>query len=191
MTWLRSTFIIHVANVAAVLSLGTVSNASAGKFDLAAGGFQITSKTARTETKISNVGAYRLGYFHPVLTHFEIGIAYNLVMSAGIGGDLGYGLDIGARYFPFSANNRVQWNSADYSYGFDDIWRPYIGLSFNQRQFQSIQAGYAGFGGDIGCERSLRGALSAKAELRYLRLTGPSQGSVTEIDGYAGISVAF
>lgn len=165
--------------------------AHAGKLDAGAGVFQITSKTQKAESRISNFGVYRIGYFHPILEHLDIGIAYTLVMSGGFGGDLGYGLDVGANWFPLTRSGQTAWKTPELAYAMVEPWRPYAGISFNQRQFQSIQAGYAGFGLNIGCERSLVNSISAKAEGRYLRLAGPSQGSITEWDGYAGISVEF
>jgi hypothetical protein len=165
--------------------------AEAVELDLAAGSFQIEAKTSETEGQISNIGAYTMRFRFPVIQNFDFAIGYSLIMSNGIGGDLAYGLDLGIVYFPLShsSTERVQSETAQMLIA--ELWRPYVSVGFNQRQYQSVQAGYAGFSMSVGTVRQLEWPVNAVGEIRYVSLAGPGNNTATETEVLFGINISF
>jgi opacity protein-like surface antigen len=151
---------------------------AADKFDLSAGFFDLTS--SNTNTKIASasgnssaLGIYQLEYRHGFFSKFELGLGYTLMASGTIGGDLAYGIDFSAYYYPFTLSGIQRWDNKDkYELVSEDLWRPLIGASFNQRTFSTSSAGFAGFGVILGTERTITEKMSFKCEFRYISLGG-------------------
>lgn len=163
--------------------------AQAAKVDLMMGMFSIDASVGGQSTSVSSLGSYRATFSRSILDRFDASIGYTLNMTNTIGGDLGYGLDIGFSYFPFTFTESKVLDKEGLSIRRDDIWRPYVGASFNQRQFQSVKNSYAGFGASAGTEYSLTKSYSLKAEFRYISLAGSAESEATEMNVFAGISL--
>ena len=162
----------------------------AGKFDVMLGYFMMTARTTQGTGGLNGIGVYSLGYRHPVLSKLEVGIGYSVLMSRGIGGDLSFGFDFSASYFPITQAGPVEANSPDTTVVIEELWRPYVSVSFHQRQFQSTQTGYAGFGLAAGTEYHLYGPVNLKGEGRLI-LLGARSASITQIDLLIGASLHF
>ncbi len=73
----------------------------------------------------------------------------------------------------------------------NQLWRPFIGVGFLQRQFQSVQNSYAGFGASVGTERALNTAFGLKFFMRYATMGGSDESKATEITIFSGITFKF
>ena len=162
-----------------------------GKIGISTGVYKIEAKTKKSKGTISNYGIYRLSYEHMILAYLSAAVGYTLLMSEGFGGDAGYGLDFGVNFYPLTAYSKTEIKSPNQVFLIDDVWKPYVGAMFSQRQFQSTQSGYSGFGFCGGIEYMLMKSLGVKAEGRYLMLTGGSSSTATEMSGFAGVNWVF
>lgn len=157
-------------------------SANANKFDFLAGAFSF----AGDET-VSNLGAYHMGYATD-FKDFEVAIGYTLLMTQIVGGDLAFGFDLGINYYPWTESTVTEGASSTSYFSVNPLWRPFIGASFNQRQFQSTKSNYAGFSLCLGAERALDYSFDLKSLLRITSLAGPSSASATEITVLIGIT---
>ena len=165
--------------------------ASAGKVDAYVGAFDFAAKTSLASGSKSGLGAYKISYLMPVADQVEIGIGYSLIFSDVIGGDSVYGFDIEAAYYPFTPAGSVRTKAGDAIVQQDFMWRPFVLLGFNARQFQSIATQYNGFSGGVGVERTYDQRVSFKGLLRYVNLQGPSKANAREISILGGMSFGF
>lgn len=183
--WLRSLAILVLVQL---LGIGA---SWANKFDLMAGAFALEAKTSRQTGSASNLGAYKLNYATGVGKGIDISVGYSVIMSGTIGGDISFGFDLGLEYFPFSSSGRLRLSGPNRLMTIRPLWRPFVGMSFHQRQFQSVETNYAGFGVTVGTERSLDAPFDAKIMGRYLLLAGPNLSEATEMTVMAGLTYAF
>jgi hypothetical protein len=157
--------------------------------DLLGGAFSLEAKTSAGSGSVSNIGAYRISLSQPVIPKLEAAIGYTLMASDMLGGDLSYGLDFTASYFPTSRSSNTLVETPQIQYEIRDIWMPYGGVGFHQRQFQSVRTHYAGFGAHAGVLRDIRENLRFKAELRYVGLAGPSGSTGSELTIVGGVRI--
>lgn len=165
--------------------------ARASKVEILTGAYSFSAKTENAKGSLSNLGAYRLNISEKFADHFSVGLGFTLLMEKVIGGDMGFGFDLGVSYFFMSRPSSMKFRDLNFAFETKEIWRPYVGLSFNQRQFQSVRTNYAGFGIAAGVERSLTLPFDLKAEIRYCQLTGSATASATEMTLAAGIVYKF
>jgi hypothetical protein len=162
-----------------------------GKLDVSVGFFSLQATTARGTSTVSSLGSYQLAYRTPVFVKVELLVGYSMIMSKIYTGDLGFGPDLGVVYFPFTAAYPLEAKSENVTFRTSELYKPYVGSAFHQRQYQSSQSTYAGFSGFVGSEYYLMDKVSLKGELRFIKLTGPSQGTATEMDVLFGTSILF
>lgn len=165
--------------------------ARASKFDLMMGMFSLDATSSSGDTSVSSLGAYRAAFSHSLLDNVDVMIGYTLNMTNTVGGDLAYGMDLGFNYFPLTFTEPKSFEKDGVRIRRDELWRPYVGMSFNQRQFQSVRNNYAGFGVNVGTEYSLNKKFSFKSEFRYISLGGSGDSEATEMNVLAGISLNF
>lgn len=174
-------------NLLSLMVLLAANFSYAGKLGVDFGYFDMQAKTkTKPAGSVSNLGAYRLLYAHPLLPQLDVNLAYSLIMSDIVGGDMGFGFDLGFGYYPFTASDAVT-ATGEATMRIEEIWRPYVAGSFHQRQFQSVQSSYSGFGIAIGTEQALNRHFSAKYEIRRIMLYGPSEATANETDLMVGI----
>ena len=159
----------------------------AGKFDIMGGAYSISAKVGDTSQTISGLGAYRFSYLQPFAKNFELVAAYNLSFSSVVTGDSAFGFDVGANYFPFNFANKTSMKVQDLSVEQYDLWKPYGGLTFSQRQYSSVKNGYAGFGLQFGTEYYLRRDISFKSEFRYISMGGSGYSTANDFNIMAGV----
>lgn len=171
----------------------SVSNqkALATKIDVMTGWYSITAETATDSSEISNFGLYRINYMISLLPKMELIVGYSLMMSDILGGDLGFGIDGSFVYYPISNSWRILAAVDNAKMSIDGLWRPYLGMGFSQRQFQSVQSTYAGFSFNVGVERSLARTFDLKGEIRYLLLQGTRESTATELSAVGGVVFSF
>jgi hypothetical protein len=165
--------------------------AAKGKLDVSLGYFSLDATTTRGSANVSGVGSYQIAYRTPLTTRIELLLGYSVIAAKVYTGDLGFGPDLGLIYFPITSAYPVMAKSENVSLQISEYFRPYLGAAFHQRQFQSTQSSYAGFSGIVGTEYYYNEMTSLKAEGRYIRLAGPSNGSANELDVLLGISFLF
>jgi len=182
--------------VAFVITLVTVflgwdRESHAAKFSVSGGAYDISAETTRSDGSVRNIGVYQLSFRYPIIRQLELGVGYSVAMSGVVGGDLAFGVDIGLQYYPLTSAEATVWSSDSASFGMNEIWRPYLGLGFHQRQVQAIQTSYAGFGLAVGVERVLRELLSIRGEIRGLQMSGTASSSARELDILFGLVIGF
>lgn len=155
------------------------------------GAFSLNATTNEGSGSIANLGNYSITYSSNITDHFELGLGYSLFMTGVVGGDLGYGIDASVNYFPLTYSSRYSENSINSNVSISSLWRPFVGASFHQRQFQSVNSSYAGFGVSAGTEVALDMSFDFKAYMRYIALSGPNDASATQMDFLLGITFPF
>jgi opacity protein-like surface antigen len=161
--------------------------ASGHKIDIAAGYFSIDATVEGESAKISNPSVLYLGYLRPLLDELEFKIGYTVLMSDFSGSDLGYGLNVGANYFPTSSSLEENFKSKNVEVTRYEELKPFLSAGFFQRSFQSVKMSYAGFGVGGGVEKYYNKKINLKAELRYTALSGNADSKATEVDLLIGI----
>jgi hypothetical protein len=174
-----------------VLILPTL--ASARKVAVSGGLYRFSAENASNKvvTTLSGIGSYQIAYRQAIMQQFEVDVGYSLLATDAIGGDISFGFDIGANYYPMTNAGAIELSSELGSMVLMDQWRPFVGISFNQRNFQSTSSQYAGFGVKGGTEYQFDERYSLQATARYLSLGGPNQSKASQIDFLTGIAVQF
>lgn len=163
------------------------AHADAGRLAADYGYFSIRAKASGNTESISNPSAIRIGYLRPVLRKLEFSIAYSMLLADFSGSDLGYGLDVGANYYPFSGASDETYKDERVEMRRQEIWRPYAGAYFHQRNFQSVKNSYAGFGAALGVERFLNDTMNIRGEARMIQLAGSGESKATEVGAFLGV----
>jgi hypothetical protein len=164
----------------------------AKKIQAKGGIFNVSAKTDNDEGSLSNIGSYQLTYHQPMFQRVDLFFGYTVIMSNGVGGDMGFGFDLGLLYYPFTYNSGSAFFAQGGSVEIREIWRPYVGVGFLERRFQSVKANYSGFSAIAGTERELDFyEASAIGELRYGQLLGSTGATATELLVLIGLSVPF
>lgn len=167
------------------------SSARTTKVEGHLGIFQLDAKSGTRSGTKSGPGAYKLVVGIELIPSIEVFAGYTVIMSSGFGGDLAFGIDTGINYFfmtPYFGESATSTNS---HLAVRPLWRPFVGLGFHQREFQSVRSSYAGFGGQAGVERALRQDFDLKVSLRYISLGGAQSASATELTITTGLVFSF
>lgn len=169
------------------------SPSMARKLEFSTGFFSFSASNERngTSKSISGPGSYRIAYLHSFWDRYELDVGYSLLASKTIGGDLSFGFDLGVNYYLLTNAGDTTASSGQANLLMQDQWRPFVGISFNQRNFQSTSAQYAGAGLKLGSEYQLTENLSLSGVLRYISLGGPNQSKASQVDILLGASVQF
>lgn len=163
----------------------------AAQVNLLGGYYSLSAKTSRSEGKDSNLGIYQISYQTELMPHMAIQLGYSLLMTQTISGDMGFGPDINLMYFPLTSTEGIRVQSDRIVLLSSELLRPYFGIGFHQRQFQSVSATYVGFGTEAGLNYSWNPQYDLKAALRMMMLRGPSQAEATQVDLLLGLSFKF
>lgn len=163
----------------------------AGKFDFLTGPFSLNAKVNNQEGGVSAIGAYNIAYMLDLSPNVQLGAGYTVLMSNTFGGDLAFGIDAGLYYFPLTPAGQIDAKSVNSLLKIKPLWRPFVGGSFHQRQAQSTESSYAGFGVSVGVERALDYFFDLKINLRHVLLSGPNASTATETTFFIGASMPF
>jgi hypothetical protein len=140
---------------------------------------------------LSTPGAYSLSAGFAIRPQWELSPGYTVFYSKIFQGDMGFGPDFYLHYYPFNAGNGLKYSEGNISYYEKERWRPFASVSFHQRQFQSVQSSYSGFGFDFGSEFQISKITSTRLMMRMMTLAGPSGGSLTYMDLLLGYQFQF
>lgn len=161
--------------------------AEKGKVNLTGGFFSINAKAGGKSESISNPSAFRVAYQYPLMEQFEVLVGYSVLLADFSGSDLGYGLDVGANYYPFTLSHDLKVKDPYIELTSHSPYSPFVGLGFYQRQFQSVKNSYAGLGFTAGVEKYYSKKINFKAEARFINLGGSGDSSATESNLLLGI----
>lgn len=165
--------------------------AQANKVDILAGGYSLSASTDEASGSASGLGGYKINYSFNLLNNLDMTVGYSIIMSNTFGGDLGFGFDFEFNYFPLTPSIPINSKSTKSFMTVKPLWRPLVGICFHQRQFQSVNSNYAGFGLNLGFERSMDRIFDLKGLVRYSVLGGPGSANATEILILGGITFPF
>jgi hypothetical protein len=178
--------------LAAALVTGlTTSLAHAHKLGLATGAYMLSTQDPTTEQNLSTLGAgaYQIQYSIRALPHLSAEVGYFIIVGNGFDGLDSNGLEAGISFYPFSdAESRIYRNDSAVLKT-TELFRPYAGLFFVQRQVKS--ASFAGFGAKGGAEWVIRAPWLLKAEARFVTYSNSLSNPVSEITGNFGIGLEF
>lgn len=179
---------LHKAALIIIISL-TAFNSFADNFDILFGAYDLSAKTDTASGSSSNIGAYKLTYSHNLAPQFTLTAGYTLIMSKTVGGDLSFGFDLGGNYYFLTPSDRLVSETKNATMTISNKLRPYVGLTFHQRQFQSVKSNYAGFGLNVGSTFDVNKDYELKALFRYITLSGPQNATATELSLMFGITI--
>ncbi len=158
-----------------------------GRLDFSYGYFSIKSKADNKETSVSNPSAMNVAYLFPIMEKIHLNFGYSVLLADFSGSDKGYGLNLGFNFYPFSSGKNENYKNERVEIERFEALRPYVGVAFYQRDFQSIKNSYAGFGISPGIERYINKNMSLKSELRLISLSGSNSSTAIETDLFVGV----
>lgn len=174
------------------LTLGlSFSKAEANQISILGGLYSLSAKTTTGEGTISNIGSYRFTYQYAFMDSLTFDLGYSMFMTDIIGGDMGFGPDLGFSYYPLTRATPKRYQARGVSVSRVETIRPYVGSSFHQRQFQSVASSYAGFSAHLGADWYIMPQWSLRTDLRYLFLRGPREAEASMVEVSVGASFAF
>lgn len=146
---------------------------------------------AGTSVSVNSLGSYSLSGNIPLAGNWELGLGYTVFFSKIYKGDMGFGPDFSIFYFPFNAGSGFEHMDRNVVYSEIEYLRPFAGLSFHQRQFQSIQSSYSGFGIAIGLEYQILRETAVRAQIKNQNLQGPSNTVMKWMELMVGLQQQF
>ena len=166
-------------------------SSSAAHIGLSDGFYSVNATVNGNETSISSFGSYRVSLMQEITPYFSLNLGYSLLLENINGGDTSYGFDLGVNYFPISLNSDETTRVGNVDIKIIQKWSPFVGIGFYQRQYQSIQSGYSGFGLNGGAIYAYKKRFDLFGEIRYVMLNGPVSAKATEISPVVGVLVKF
>ncbi len=177
-----------------MLYLGTnlsTAIAASNKIELEVGGYSLNAKSETGSGRITALGIYRVGYRRSISRHFDIGLGYTILFTQIIRGDTGFGLDLNGTYYFLGASSQIEAEGSNSYLSYTEDLRPFLSLSFAQRNYQSIQTSYAGFGASVGVDKNILERLNARISVRYSILSAGGNASAQEMSALGGIVIEF
>ena len=181
--------------LSALLLLGVsglaAREASAHKLAIESGFYSLSTTNVDTNEPISQIGAgvYQIQYSIEAIPHLSAEVGYFLIIGSGLSGLDSNGLEAGASYFPFTNAEARVFRSEDGYLKTLDLFRPYIGAFFVQRQVSS--ASFAGYGAKLGTEWVFRAPWLLKADGRFVSYSNADSAPVIEMTANIGIGLEF
>lgn len=168
-------------------ALWSSSALCAEKISLTGGFFSINATAGQTTSSISSPSAFHVGYKKTFTDSLEFKIGYSVLMADFSGSDLGYGVDVGLNYYPFSAAADEKYRDENLTVKTYEMWRPFVGFAFNQRSFQSVRNSYAGMGINAGAEKYHNEKMNWVGEFKYTSMGGSNESEATEMQLMLGV----
>lgn len=181
---------LNLILVTLILSMSSLCFANF-KLDTLFGYYTLKAETNSGSGTLSALGIYSFHARKSVLNNLELGIGYTLQMSKSFFGDVSYGPDLGFYFYPVSNASPVFAESPTTTFKLQEKYRPYLGLNFHQRNYQSAKSSYAGFSLVTGCEFDLGYNFLLNAQLRILNLEGPQNSNAQETNFLGGLTFWF
>ena len=145
-------------------------------FQLGTYDFGVDTRTS--SASVSGIGAFTFGFEYAFLDQFAAGVSYNYLKSDGIGGDTSTGIDAMIKYYPVTFSGYKNLSSGPIDISITQLWRPYVGFAFRQREFVLVlTTNYIGYGFFIGTDYQLHQQWFLNFEYRMDMYFGGSQDS--------------
>lgn len=154
------------------------------------GYFSIRAKTSTASESISSFSALAFGYAHRINRYINTDFGYSVLSGSYAGSDLGYGINLGVKAYLYPDRD-LNFENKVFSYFSYRVLRPYAGVGFYQRNFQSIKNSYAGLGYKIGTEYALSNDYGLIGEMRFISLSGSGESKLVETNALFGVYFKF
>jgi opacity protein-like surface antigen len=177
--------ILFSAAVPAMASDGYVSG-KIGTWSFSTSGISASNESA------SGFGLYTLEAGYSLTPKFQVMSAFNVLLSDGLGGQTGFGVDLGVRYFPFTDAGTAVTQTDEAQVRVTEKWRPYIGVVFTERTFNFVlSTTFVGGGVRAGVDYQMGRNWYLNAEIRYDMLYGPDDGEASQNNILVGAGLEF
>ncbi len=157
-------------------------NVGFGFYSIKADSPSTSATVPGTSVSLSGPGAYNLLAKFDIAPTLEIGAGYTVFYSKGFSGDMGFGPDISLSWYPVNHGSGVSVSRNSIEYFEIQSFRPYVGMAFHHRQFQSVESSYSGFGFETGLEIQKDIESAYVAAIRSISLIGPSKAKFQYMD---------
>jgi hypothetical protein len=183
--------ILLLLKISLLLAMFFAQCAFAGKYDILFGAYSASGSGSGKSTSISGVGSFEMSYLIPFKEHYEVSLGYNYTVIGSPSRDYSYGPKVGINYFPFNFSSNEKITLPNKTIEVVDFFKPYIGLSFNQKQYVATKTFFAGFGLSAGFEKNISSNYTLKSEVKYKTLAGSSNSTLSEVSIMAGLVLGF
>lgn len=165
-------------------------------------GFQLSAKagmwaftteniTANSESD-SGFGAYAMQASYALASKWNACLGFNMLMSDGVSGGQGFGIDAGFNYYPFTSATSTVTQTETVTVSLSETWRPYIGIHLRQRTFNFIfSTTFIGNGLALGVDYQIGTNWFLNMEARYDLLFGGDDGEATQTNILIGAGLEF
>jgi hypothetical protein len=170
------------------LALAPIPPAHASRLSLQTGGYTLGAQSAGRFNLLGSIGVVRLAFHLNIAPSWDLTLGYTVATSRIFSGDLAYGLDISASWYFLGKAEAQKIEGPQAEYLAYEVFRPFLSAGFYQRQYQSLQAGFGGFGAGAGIDFGLAQRWTLRPEVRALFLFGPNNSTAINADFLAGIS---
>lgn len=139
-------------------------------------------------SSISGMGAYSLDLAYPLAKNLMVSLIFNTLVENIVSGDMGYGFDIAIKHYPVSSAGFYRLDDDKLDIRIADLYRPYYGIAFRQREFVLIlSTSYVGPGFFTGIDYQLNNKWYFNFEFRYDNLQGPREATATQMNILFGL----
>ena len=185
----KNTFIAVVLTSCSLLTASqtVADNRSPATIGAQAGYYRMKATTATNDLTIAEFGIFNIEYKAPFTDYSMLSAGYSMYTQGTAVQDLGYGLDVGGDFYPAGLLNKKIADEKFLTWTARRPWAYFLGARFSQRQYQSIQASYAGLCGLAGFELSLTNELKVQLLVRALTLKGPQGAKIAETNALLGL----
>lgn len=185
---------MRLFSLGSLFTILSVSPCFAHKLNVDFGYYSLKAESptvSSTSVTVNSLGTYSLSGNIPPTGPWELGLGYTVFFSKIFKGDMGFGPDFSLYYFPINSGSGIEYVDRNISYYEMEQIRPFVGLSFNQRQFQSIQSSYSGFGVSAGVEYQLLRQTAVRGQIKSQSLQGPSNTVMKWLEIVVGLQQQF
>jgi hypothetical protein len=172
-------------------NLNAVNFDSSSRVDFAWGLYSINGKSSRGTVSSSGYTNYRFTYRRVLSGAFEFFLGYNYLTTGIFSGDSAFGPELGINIYPYSQPETIQINEKNMKVSLRENFRPFFSTGFHQRNFQSVNSNFVGFGFGVGTDIHYKGNSFIRTEIRYLPLLGPDKSSANQLDLFVGYSISI
>lgn len=143
-------------------------------------------------SSISGLGAYAVDISYPISNNLMASLIFNILSESVISGDMGYGFDIAIKHYPMSGFGHNKLEDEKIKINVADLYRPYYGIAFRQRQFVLIlSTSYVGPGIFGGIDYQWKHDWYLNFEFRYDSLQGPREAVANQMNMLFGLGKEF
>lgn len=143
-------------------------------------------------SSVSGMGAYALDIGYELEHNLMVSAIFNIIMADTFTGDQGFGFDIALKHYPISSPAFQIIKDDSLEVYVADLYRPYYGLAFRQREFLLIlSTNYVGPSLFFGLDYQWRNDWYLNTEFRYDMLSGPSDAEAIQTNILFGIGRYF